>query len=97
MIQMEHATHGASGKEMGGTSTAPGFDGTQPCAQTDPELFFPEKTASPSEVRAALNVCNECTFKTPCLEYALKSSVIGIWGGTTDMQRKSLKRKRRVA
>ena len=88
--------HGPSGNKTSGIN-APGFDGTQPCAQTNPELFFPEKTTSPSEVRAALNVCNNCEFKTLCLEYALRNPVLGIWGGTTDIQRRSLKRKRKVA
>jgi len=41
MTLMAHATPGTSGQETGGTD-APFFDGSQVCAQVDPELFFLE-------------------------------------------------------
>jgi len=61
------------------------------CAQTDPELFFPEK-GKPC-VSAKL-VCRRCPVVAACLEWALKSPirVDGIWGGTTPKERQELRR-----
>jgi hypothetical protein len=61
------------------------------CAQTDPELFFPDK-GKPS-VSAKL-VCRRCPVTAACLEFALKSPirVDGIWGGTTPKERQELRR-----
>jgi Transcription factor WhiB len=87
-----HAMLGSSGKETDGIK-APGFDGTQLCAQTDPELFFPEKsTSSRIEINAARKLCSVCPFNSPCLEYAIKhSELVGIWAGTTQRQRQQLR------
>jgi len=84
---------------MLGTSTnvkvgikAPSFDGSQPCAQVDPEIFFAE-VADRETIRQAVGVCRSCSFTTPCLEYALQEPLAGIWGGTTEVERKRLRRK----
>ncbi|HSW65563.1 MAG TPA: WhiB family transcriptional regulator [Bacillota bacterium] len=61
------------------------------CAQTDPEIFFPEKGGSPRE---AQGVCNSCEVKADCLDYALGNNErFGVWGGLTDSQRKKLRRR----
>ena len=93
MTQRESLMRGSSGNDMGGTK-APYFDGSQVCAQTDPELFFPENS---SEVRNHLKIvkplCNSCEFKTPCLEYALKYPELqGIWAGTSENERRIMRR-----
>jgi hypothetical protein len=37
--------------------------------------------------------CNNCEVKQPCLNYAIKNSIrYGIWGGTSERQRRSLRR-----
>ena len=60
------------------------------CAQTDPEAFFPEKGGS---TREAKRVCQSCTVKTECLEYALAHDErFGIWGGLSERERRKLKR-----
>ena len=41
MTQQGRAMRGIFINEKDGIK-APSFDGTQPCAQTDPELFFPD-------------------------------------------------------
>lgn len=77
---------------------APNFDGTQPCAKMDPELFFPEGSSS-AVVKARkllAPVCNSCAFKEPCLDYALRTDVQGIWAGTTETDRKIIRRKRGI-
>ena len=60
------------------------------CAQTDPEAFFPEKGGS---TREAKRVCQSCTVRTECLEYALaQDERFGIWGGLSERERRKLKR-----
>lgn len=60
------------------------------CAQTDPEAFFPEKGGS---TREAKRVCQSCTVRTECLEYALAHDErFGIWGGLSERERRKLKR-----
>lgn len=71
----------------------PPVDGSQPCAQTDPEAWFPEKGGSP---RAAKRLCGTCAFEDACLEYALRHKVTGVWGGTTEGQRNRLRRQRGI-
>lgn len=75
------------------TAVAPVSDGTQPCAQTDPEAFFPDGGGNP---RAAKAVCGGCEFRQPCLDYALATTVsgypvAGVWGGTTAVERRRLR------
>ncbi len=60
------------------------------CAQTDPEAFFPEKGGS---TREAKRVCESCTVRAECLEYALAHDErFGIWGGLSERERRKLKR-----
>lgn len=61
------------------------------CAQTDPELFFPNKGGTPKNAKA---VCLACPVRPECLEWALKTGQrYGIWGGMSDRQRLKLERK----
>ena len=72
---------------------APGFDGTQPCAQINPDIFFPEEDKNLyKNQREAKAICRTCEFVVPCLDYALKSDVMGIWGATTQSERRRLRR-----
>jgi len=58
------------------------------CAQTDPELFFPEKGDSSA---AAKRVCGRCPVESECLEYAVAHRIdVGVWGGTTASERLDL-------
>jgi len=58
------------------------------CAQTDPELFFPEKGGS---TREAKQVCSRCEVRTECLEEALATNErYGIWGGLCERERHAL-------
>ncbi|HEX2050958.1 MAG TPA: WhiB family transcriptional regulator [Actinomycetota bacterium] len=62
------------------------------CAEVDPEIFFPERGGSSKAARA---VCNECTVRMQCLEYALNNKEqFGIWGGTSERERRKLRRER---
>lgn len=62
------------------------------CAQTDPEAFFPEKGGS---TRDAKRICQGCTVRGECLEYALANDErFGIWGGLSERERRKLRRNR---
>ena len=93
MTQQGHVTHGSFIKEQVGTK-APYFDGSQICAQTDPELFFPESSAEvQSNLRVVKPLCRSCEFKNPCLLYALQHPELqGIWAGTTETERRIMRR-----
>jgi hypothetical protein len=52
---------------------------------------------APGDTRRAIDVCNTCPVKQPCLEAALDLEVsadLGIWGGTTPTTRRRLRRER---
>jgi WhiB family redox-sensing transcriptional regulator len=79
-----------------------------PCAETDPEMFFSEDVSesynpltgrytthtSYYNAKAARAVCSSCPLMTQCLNYALSDRTIqGIWGGTTEYDRKLMRKK----
>jgi WhiB family redox-sensing transcriptional regulator len=87
---------GFSTKNTGGIK-APYFDGTQPCAQTDAEFFFPESVGDALRAKPIVKkICGSCDFRAECLEYALETNSFGIWGGTLEAERKRILRYRRA-
>ena len=64
------------------------------CAGYPNTLFFPAPEASNHALERALAICSVCPVAGLCLEYALETNQrAGIWGGTTEDERKSLRRK----
>jgi WhiB family redox-sensing transcriptional regulator len=60
------------------------------CAETDPEVFFPEKGGS---TRDARKVCRGCEVRAECLEFALENGIRhGIWGGLSERERRPMMR-----
>jgi WhiB family redox-sensing transcriptional regulator len=57
------------------------------------ELFFSE--GSPNAINDAKRFCKKCNVRRICLKYALDNEEVGIWGGTTTMERQKLRRARR--
>lgn len=58
-------------------------------------VFFPEQGRS---TREAKMICDGCPVLTECLNYALdRNEKFGVWGGTTERDRRSIRRKRRTA
>jgi WhiB family redox-sensing transcriptional regulator len=67
------------------------------CRHSDPELFFPVSRAGPgaSQVARAKAVCLSCPVRTECLNFALESGQdSGVWGGTSEDERRTLRRRR---
>jgi Transcription factor WhiB len=57
----------------------------------DPAIFFPAQGAPVSAARA---ICAQCPHQPECLALGLREKY-GIWGGTTEMERRSIRRRRR--
>ena len=73
----------------------PGLTGFEPCATTDPELFFPDK-ADWTISRTAKTLCGGCHVVDACLEHALRHEEYGVWGGTTSTERRMIRRERNI-
>lgn len=64
------------------------------CAGTSFSLFFPTLETPIDLVDKAKAVCAACPVTEDCLQYAFETNqVSGIWGGTTEDERRSLRRK----
>lgn len=69
----------------------PPVDGSEPCRQVDPDMFFPESSSN-IPVRLAKALCADCDIRQECLAYALAYNVQGVWGGTTGKDRQEMRR-----
>jgi WhiB family transcriptional regulator, redox-sensing transcriptional regulator len=71
--------------------------GAEPCAQSDPEMFFEE-----SGPQALLNLpilrklCADCPILTECREHAVRHELYGFWGGLTMKERKKERKRRGI-
>lgn len=66
------------------------------CLGSDPDLFFPlGGTGKPlAQAETAKGLCSGCEVTELCLQYALETNqVTGVWGGTTEEERRALRRK----
>lgn len=60
------------------------------CAGMDPTMFHPHRG---EDTRPAEAVCARCPVTRPCLEWALRHREPGVWGGTTEVGRKRIRRR----
>lgn len=77
------------------TAPFPGLTGTEPCTTGDPDRFFPNRDQG-AQGRAAKVECEDCPLRDPCLDYALRTDVHGIWGGTTRRERCDMRRRLKI-
>ncbi|AWW36050.1 MULTISPECIES: WhiB family transcriptional regulator [Streptomyces] len=67
------------------------------CLNTeDPDLFFPVGSGvlTFEQTNEAKAVCAHCPVMMQCLTWALRAGrVDGIWGGTTEIERRRMKRR----
>jgi WhiB family redox-sensing transcriptional regulator len=62
------------------------------CREADPEIFFSDGDAEGTAV--ALRICAGCPVAEECLEWALLARAsFGVWGGTTEQDRRRLLRR----
>lgn len=65
------------------------------CAETDPEVFFPEQ-GEPNE--DAKQICRGCEVRAECLAWALRNHIeFGVWGGLSETERRPGRRAGQVA
>jgi WhiB family transcriptional regulator, redox-sensing transcriptional regulator len=65
------------------------------CRDADPELFFPLSAWGPGQAQtaSAKAVCASCQVRSDCLQFALRSGQeFGVWGGTSEDERRALRR-----
>lgn len=62
------------------------------CRGMDADLFFPERGEAVNQAKA---VCVGCEVKEQCLQYALANSEhFGIWGGSSERERRMMRTER---
>ncbi len=65
------------------------------CRDEDPNLFFPGRGEDNSPAKA---ICRECIVAKPCLDEALeKNERFGIRGGTSERERRRIRKNRNLA
>jgi WhiB family redox-sensing transcriptional regulator len=65
------------------------------CRFENLDMFFPAGTtgAAVEEMEAAKAICKGCQVRDRCLRFALETNQEdGIWGGTTEAERRKLRR-----
>lgn len=78
----------------------PKYTGSEPCATTDPEIFFPARGQKggihPDKVKA---IClRGCLVETriACAEWAIHNEADGVWGGLSAPERRAIRRRRGI-
>jgi len=70
------------------------------CSTADPDLFFPISSSGPAahQAKRAKAICARCEIQRACLDYAIDAGPIqGVWGGTTERERRLLRQRGRRA
>lgn len=66
------------------------------CANTDPDLWFPQHGDLPTAERAK-SICRDCPVRAQCLEFALRTGqTAGIYAGYSAKSLQALRRKKRA-
>jgi len=71
--------------------------GPAPCTAIDPEDFFPdlEEPGALTRANEAKKACADCPYLKACFEWAMENNEVGIWGGSSENDRRK-ERIRRV-
>lgn len=68
----------------------PGWHDQAACAGHEPDLWFPTRGESAVE---AVAICLGCPVAGPCLDHALHHEEHGVWGGTSERERRRLRKR----
>lgn len=71
-----------------------GWRGQAACRGEDPDLFFPHPNET-ARVEQAKAICRRCPVWAECLQWATEQRVEGVWGGTTEEERRPGRGQRR--
>jgi len=74
-----------------GAEPTPAWFADANCLGLDPAVFITERGES---LEPARRICGGCQVRVECPDYALTRSprVVGVWGGTTDRERRNMRR-----
>jgi len=66
-------------------------------SDTPQQAFFPGQGTSSNATAAARRLCAGCLVRAECLDFALANQIeFGVWGGTSENQRRTLRRTARL-
>lgn len=68
------------------------FNNPANCAGTETEDWFTDKKVYDNK-DTLRRICGACMAKDECLQYALEYNVIGYWAGTSEKERRDMRRK----
>lgn len=97
IVSLPHHDPGELVAELVGfqvTVARPAWQMDAVCAGYGPRLFFPERGESTS---AARDLCERCPVRAQCLDYALEHYEYGYWAGTSERERRRMRRQLRRA
>lgn len=63
------------------------------CEGADTSVFFSLSRAKGADDEAKA-YCAGCPVRPACLEYAIRTGSVGVWGGMTDEERRAERRRR---
>ncbi len=69
--------------------------GRSACRDSDPDVFFPIGSTGMAleQIETARRICTACQVSEECLEFALATNQeAGVWGGTTEEERRKLRK-----
>jgi WhiB family redox-sensing transcriptional regulator len=72
------------------------FSDTPACAGIDVEVFFTEEKGNYTSLDFIKKMCNTCSVRVECFEYAIENLVHGVWAGTTKDERDKYRSKRGI-
>ena len=72
------------------------FSDTPACAGIDVEIFFTEEKRNYTNLDFIKKMCNTCSVRVECFEYAIENLVHGVWAGTTKDERDKYRSKRGI-
>lgn len=78
---------------MSATIASTGRHADLACKGVSPDVFFPAAGSTAAEERAKA-VCEGCPARAGCLDFALEHDEQGVWAGTTEQERRDLRRAR---
>jgi WhiB family redox-sensing transcriptional regulator len=67
-----------------------------PCQSGNPDRWFPTTGTTDKDIAKAKAECASCPILDDCKEWAVIHGEVGIWGATTESDRKSIRHHRRI-